>query len=99
MSNSSLTSSIPETNGPPMGDPAWVLENGTWVLYDHNDLGTLDKMTRDQVAKYYRTALIKEDLNESNWFANTNQLILAKWSHNALQYIKEKAWKGLPDPF
>ena len=49
------------------------------------------KATRDNVADLYMEAIIS-DFDKFPW-ADVNHAIMARWSYNALRYIKRQAWQ------
>ncbi|HXJ92649.1 MAG TPA: hypothetical protein VMT20_07175 [Terriglobia bacterium] len=59
--------------------------------------GTLEReiadprLTRDDVALTYAFG-IRDCADEVDW-GTINRLIIARWSLNALKYIKESAWR------
>jgi hypothetical protein len=57
------------------------------------------RMTRDDVALTYAFGLRQDPkgMNEMDW-KRVNDAILARWSMNALRYIKERAWKYASRP-
>jgi hypothetical protein len=55
-------------------------------------LTSVDGMTRNEVVPYY-TYLILCERHADDEVVRVNQLILSKWTHAGLLYIKEKAWK------
>jgi hypothetical protein len=62
-------------------------------MADHSKLVDVTSMTRNQVVPYYRCLILSEvDRHE---VIRVNQLILSKWTSAGLQYIKNKAWKGI----
>ena len=64
--------------------------------------GTLEReiadprMRRDDVALTYAFG-IRDEPDAIDW-AKINRLIMARWSINALRYIKESAWRRVNPP-
>ena len=54
------------------------------------DIADIKNTVRDDIALTYACCLTS---NEGTDFSKINKAIVARWSRNALTYIKEKAWK------
>lgn len=50
-------------------------------------------LTRDNVVPYYRRLILTNASDEE--IVRVNKLILSKWTSSGLNYIKERAWKGI----
>lgn len=52
----------------------------------------LKKETRDKCAEKYRDLLLLSELGQRIDCEKVNRLIVSRWSHAGLSYIKENAW-------
>lgn len=60
------------------------------------ELKEVKTMKRNDIVPFYRNLILVDMPKKDKEVKRINRLILSKWTMSGLEYIKNKAWHGLP---